>query len=178
MNLVICVAQICDHALVSTCSKDLRVRLVLRAYKANFNEFQLFEVFSSCLPNEPSVAFSHSFTSSSASHVVAYEIRQAGYPLCSVVVSDYFPSKITMKKPCLKGCFVFRTASVLHGNISPKFGRLPVSPTSDRQIWPILACFLKGERKFPRRIGHDSATVDGRDLVPGAQCPMSICIAN
>ena len=94
-----------------------------------------------CLSNEPSVAFSHSFTSPSASHVVAYEIRQAGYPLCSVVVSDYFPSKITMKKPCLKGCFVFRTASVLHGNISPKFGRLPVSPT-DRQIWPILACFL------------------------------------
>ena len=31
--------------------------------------------------NDPSVAFSHSFTSSSASHVVAYEIRQVGYPL-------------------------------------------------------------------------------------------------
>ena len=37
---------------------------------------------------------------------------------------------------------------------------------------------LKGERKFPRRIGHDSATVDGRDPAPGAQCPMRVSIAN
>ena len=162
--------------------------LVLHRFRVSSKSYKLAPRIGTrvqCLSNDPSVAFSHSFTSSSASHVVAYEIRQAGYPLCSVVVSDYFPSKITMKKPCLKGCFVFRTASVLHGNISPKFGRLPVlSPTSDRQIWPILACFLnlfeglKGEHKFPRRIGHDSATVDGRDPAPGAQCPMRVSIAN
>ena len=76
--------------------------LVLHRFRVSSKSYKLAPRIGTrvqCLSNDPSVAFSHSFTSSSASHVVAYEIRQAGYPLCSVVVSDYFPSKITIKKP-------------------------------------------------------------------------------
>ena len=47
--------------------------------------------------NDPSVAFSHSFTSSSASHVVAYEIRQAGYPLSASLSATIFPLKSPLR---------------------------------------------------------------------------------
>ena len=50
-----------------------------------------------CLSNDPSVAFSHSFTSSSASHVVAYEIRQAGYPLSASLSATIFPLKSPLR---------------------------------------------------------------------------------
>ena len=76
--------------------------LVLHRFRVSSKSYKLAPRIGTrvqCLSTDPSVAFSHSFTSSSASHVVAYEIRQAGYPLCSIGVSDYFPSKITIKKP-------------------------------------------------------------------------------
>ena len=128
--------------------------LVLHRFRVSSKSYKLAPRIGTrvqCLSNDPSVAFSHSFTSSSASHVVAYEIRQAGYPLCSVVVSDYFPSKITIKKPGpvwkdvlsfgpLLQCYM---ATFPPSSGGSQFCRQRVTGRSGL-FWPAFWIFLKG----------------------------------
>ena len=97
------------------------------------------------------------------------------------VVSDYFPSKITIKKPgpVWKDVLSFGPLQCYMATFPPSSGgsqcRQRVTGRSGL-FWP--AFWRVERRKFPRRIGHDSATVDGRDPAPGAQCPMRVSIAD
>ena len=74
--------------------------LVLHRFRVSSKSYKLAPRIGTrvqCLSNDPSVAFSHSFTSSSASHVVAYEIRQAGYPLSASLSATIFPLKSPLR---------------------------------------------------------------------------------
>ena len=139
--------------------------------------------------NDPSVAFSHSFTSSSASHVVAYEIRQAGYPLSASSSATIFPLKSPLRNQdlfermfCLSDrCFSATWQHFPQVREAPGFVANECWQADLAYSGLLFESFWRVERrKFPRRIGHDSAsTVDGRDPAPGAQCPiMRVSIAN